>query len=269
MKMSVFYDHVRKAAEQQGISLQEMLVRARMMGYSMVEMDFDALEPSVEEALKAVGMGISSIYCFFDFGNSSQQERRRALVDAAVRTGAGKIMPIPGFYSSADENVRMAERERMLLAMWALMAEAQAAGVTVTIEDYDDEPSPIRNSEGMGWFLAKLPELRVTFDTGNFRYSCEDEMHAFDVLGEKIVHVHLKDRTLEIHEDEISKTAMDGTVMYPSPVGRGIVPMERIFERLKGIGYDGVLTVEHFDSADMQANMQASADYLKKHFSFV
>ena len=51
MKMSVFYDHVRKAAEQQGISLQEMLVRARMMGYGMVEMDFDALQPNVEDAL--------------------------------------------------------------------------------------------------------------------------------------------------------------------------------------------------------------------------
>ena len=269
MKMSVFYDHVRKAAEQQGISLQEMLVRARMMGYGMVEMDFDALQPNVEDALKAVGMEISSIYCFFDFGNSSQQDRRRALVEAAVRTGAKKIMPIPGFYSSADEEVRTAERDRMLLAMWALMAEGQAAGLTVTIEDYDDEPSPIRNSEGMAWFLEKLPELRVTYDTGNFRYSCEDEMHAFDALSEKIVHVHLKDRSLEAHENEQPKTAMDGAVMYSSPVGGGIVPMECIFQRLKAIGYDGVLTVEHFDSADMQANMQASADYLKKYFSFV
>lgn len=270
MKMSVFYDHIRKAAEQQGISLQEMLVRARMMGYSLLEMDFDALQrdPSVEESLRTVGMGISSIYCFFDFGSAPQQDRRKALIEAAVRTGAMKIMPIPGFYSCADEGVREAERDRMLLTMWALMAEAQAAGVAVTIEDYDDEPSPIRNSEGMRWFLERLPELRVTYDTGNFRYSCEDEMHAFDALQDKIVHVHLKDRSLEAHVGEQPKVAMDGAEMYPSPVGGGVVPMERIFERLKAMGYDGVLTVEHFDSADMQANMQASADYLKKHFVF-
>ena len=270
MKLSVFFDHVVKAAEQQGISLQEMLLRARMMGYTQVEMDFDALaaQPEIWEDLRTTGMEISSIYCFFRFEQDSQQERRRALVQEAVRVGAKKIMPIPGFYTTDDPAQREIERSRMLMAMWALMSEAQQAGIAVTIEDYDDEPSPIRNSEGMRHFLERLEGLLVTFDTGNFRYSCEKEEDAFAALKEKIVHVHLKDRTLQVHENEICKVAMDGTVMYPTPVGSGIVPMEWIFARLKEIGYDGSLVVEHFDSADMQANMQASAEFVKKHFVF-
>lgn len=270
MKLSVFFDHIAKAAEQQGISLQEMLLRARMMGYSQVEMDFDALlaAPEIFDDLRTTGMEVSSIYCFFKFEQDSQQERRRALVAEALRVGAKKIMPIPGFYSTDDPAQREAERSRMMMAMWALMSEAQQAGLTVTIEDYDDEPSPIRNSEGMRYFLERLEGLQVTFDTGNFRYSGEDEMQAFDALKDKIVHVHLKDRALEVHPEEKNKIAMDGTVMYPSPTGKGVVPMERIFAGLKGIGYDGSLVVEHFDSADMQANMQASADFVKRYFKF-
>lgn len=270
MKLSIFFDHVAKAAAQQGISLQEMLMRARMMGYTQVEMDYAALEaqPEIYEDLRATGMEISSMYCFFQFEKDSQQERRRALVAEALRVGAKKIMPIPGFYTTDDPAQREAERSRMLMAMWALLGEARQAGLTVTIEDYDDEPSPIRNSEGMLHFIERLEGLQATFDTGNFRYSCEDEMAAFDALAGKIVHVHLKDRALKAHLGESCKVAMDGAEMYPSPVGGGIVPMETIFERLKAIGYDGTLTVEHFDSADLQANMQASADFVKKYFVF-
>ena len=270
MKLSVFFDHIAKAAVQQGISLQEMLMRARMMGYSQVEMDFDALAsaPEILDDLRATGMEISSIYCFFQFEKGSQQERRRALISEALRVGAKKIMPIPGFYGSEDPDERARQLSLMELSMWALMSEARQAGITVTIEDYDDEPSPIRNSEGMLHFLNRLDGLLVTYDTGNFRYSCEDEMHAFDALQDKIVHVHLKDRALQPHSDEKSKTAMDGVVMYPSPVGGGVIPMEAIFDRLKAIGYDGALVVEHFDAPDLQGYMQKSADYLKKYFVF-
>ena len=268
MKMAIFYDHLRRAAIQRGISLEEQLAAAKDLGFELVEMDFADLqaEPGIWDKLQAAGIGVSSIYCFFDFGKAPQQDMRRALVAEALRVGAKKIMPIPGFYSSDKPEIREVERERMLLAMWALVAEATAAGLTVTIEDYDDELSPIRDSDGMRWFLERLPELRVTYDTGNFRYSGEEEMHAFDALQDKIVHVHLKDRALAALKGEPPKTAMDGTLLYPSPTGGGSIPMEQIFMRLKQMRYDGVLTVEHFDSADYWTNMQISAAFVKQHF---
>ena len=268
MEMSIFWEHLRKAAQQQRISLSEQLARARALGYRQVEMDFAdwKADPSIGQALQQAGLGVSSMYCFFDFGNAPQPDLRRELVTEALRAGAKKIMPIPGFYASADEKRREAERERMLLAMWALTAEATNAGLTVTIEDYDDESSPIRDSDGMRWFLQRLPELRVTYDTGNFRYSGEDALSAFDALADRIVHVHLKDRALRPLRGEAPKVAMDGTPLYPSPVGGGSVPMAQIFARLQQIGYDGVLTVEHFDSADCWGNMQASATFVRAYF---
>lgn len=268
MRMSIFYDHLRKAAVQRGIPLEQQLADAKDLGYELVEMDFADLQadPAIYDRLQAAGIGVSSIYCFFDFSKAPQQDMRRALVAEALRVGSKKIMPIPGFYSSTKQEIREVERERMLLAMWALVAEATSAGLTVTIEDYDDEPSPIRDSEGMRWFLERLPDLRVTYDTGNFRYSGEEEMHAFDALSDKIVHVHLKDRAPEPLMGERPKTAMDGSKLYPCPIGGGSIPMARIFARLKEIGYDGVLTVEHFDSANYWANMQASAAFVKQYF---
>ncbi len=269
MRLAIFWDHIRRAAEQRGVERPEMLRQVRALGYSMAELDLADLraDPGIADQLRAAGMGISSIYGFFDFGRDGDGSAARELVDAAVRLGAERIMLIPGFYSRADEAIRQRERANMVRATIQACDMAAEKGLTVTIEDFDGADSPIRDSAGMLWFLDRVPALRATYDSGNFRFCGEDELAAFDALGAHIAHVHLKDRALFTMGGERPKVAMDGTALYPSAVGGGIVPMQAVFERLKRIGYDGVLTVEHFDSADHLETMEASAAFVKAHFA--
>ncbi len=266
MILSVFFSHIQEAAKQRDISLTDALNAARHMGYSMAEIDFDALngDPSILPALREAGMGISSIYCFFSFEQQEQTDRIHALVKLAASSGAKHVMPIPGFHHAKTEEGRATELDRMLSGMKTLTEVAVEAGLTVTIEDFDSAASPIRNSRGMRCFLDRIPSLKVTFDTGNFRFSGEDELTAFDALKERIAHVHLKDRALTDQFGAEALTALCGTALYPAPVGSGVIPMTEILNRLRGIGYEGILTVEHFGARDQLTCMKCSAEYLLK-----
>ena len=266
MNLSVFYDHIRCAAEQKKKPLAEVLKAVREMGYTMAEVDFDALnrDSSIADTLRAADMGIASVYCFFRFEKEKQQERIRQLVDTALAAGVKRVMPIPGFFQ--QESKPQEELERMLASMQELCTLADQAGLTVTIEDFGHAMSPINSSAGMRLFLDALPTLQATFDTGNFSFTGEAEMSAFQVLKDRIAHVHLKDwqRTEQYGTDGLK--TLTGTQLYPSPIGKGIVPMGDILQNLRQIGYDGALSVEHFGCTDQFAAMQDSAAFVRSFF---
>ena len=267
VKLSVFYDHILSAAEQRALSVSDVLGQARQMGYTMVELDYVNLNDEVFSLLQAADMGVASLYGFFRFDTEPQKEKIAAHIETAVRYGVRRIMPIPGFFSGEAEK-REEEFERMLAGMKELTERAYEAGLTVTIEDFDSVGSPIRDSEGMNSFITLLPHLYATFDTGNFRLAGEDILSAFENLRTRIAHVHLKDRSLSTEYGAHSLTAMDGTAMHPCPVGGGFIPMEKIFAALHEIGYDGVLSVEHFGADDQLLCMKKSAEYVRRFFEF-
>jgi len=269
MTLSVFYQHLVEAARERNLPIQEVCRLAKEMGYTMVELDFDALasDASIPEILREAGLSVSSIYCFFKFDEAHDEERIASLIQWAQRIGAGRVMPIPGFFHAEDEEGREEEMERMLSSMEALAAEADKAGITVTIEDFDSAISPIRCSALMLRFLNRIPSLRATFDTGNFRFSAEPEEEAFAALKDRIAHVHLKDRTVAPDYGDHPLIAMDGAPLYPCPVGSGMIPMDWILAQLKAMGYEGALVTEHFGCRDTIAAMKKSAEYIRERWN--
>jgi len=267
MKLAVFYDHVLRAAEQRSLPLPEVLRRVRKMGYTLLEVDFDHLEadPALADKLRAAGFGIANICCYFSFEKEADRGRMQRLIAAAKQAGAPRVMPIPGLYT---EKSNPAELARMTSAMAQLTSMAQATGLTITLEDYDHPLSPIYDSKGLLHFLRDQEALGVAFDTGNFRFANEDVLSAFHALKERIRHVHVKDRALAPCCGESNRTALDGTPLYPCAVGAGVLPLRDVFALLKGIGYDQVLTVEHFDADDQLQAMADSARFMHRHFTF-
>lgn len=267
MKLAFFYDHMLRAAEQRGISAEEALRKVRDMGYTMLEVDLDHFDadPDLAEKLRAAGFGIANICCFLHFEKDAQRERQQKLIDTALRAGAERIMPIPGLFTGENDEE---ELRKMTAAMADLVHLAQQAGLDITIEDYDNARSPIYGSDGMLHFLQDQKALGVAFDTGNFRFAGEDVLAAFDKLQDRIRHVHVKDRALKNIAGESNKTALDGTKLYPCAVGSGVLPLTEVFAKLRAIGYDRVLTVEHFDGADQMQLMAQSAAYMQRYFTF-
>lgn len=265
MKISVFYNHIVEASQQMGCSIDEVFQKVYSFGIERVEFDMAELTEPVEmySQLQKVGLSVSSIYGFYDFGQNPDGTLGYDQVDKAIAMHANKIMIIPGFLKGGTNLERETEKQNMAKAIKQICEYADKRKVMVTIEDFDDKTSPIADSDGMLWFAEQIPSLKVTFDTGNFMYSCEEELVAFDKLKSRIGHVHCKDRSLNKVEGEEPKANVAGILMYASPVGYGCIPMKEIIKILSEMDYQGTLTIEHFGSLNQIDYMEKSARWIK------
>lgn len=267
MKLSVFFDHVLQAREQTGKSVEELLAIVRAAGIEAVEINLDYLceHPEIWDALKAAGLGISCIYEFYDMGCRDEKEKAKKHVDTAVSVGAKRILVVPGFLSGEDslqmqkvmpvqEDIvglfeRNDEIKRMAEGLAFAAKYGKEKGVVVTVEDFDGLDSPLAGMYGIYWFLQQVPELMYTLDTGNFLFYGEDVLDAFELLKERIAHVHCKDR-----QPETNVSVQTGT---------GYIPFAEVLEKLKRQNYDGFLAIEHFDVDGQEECMRGSAEFLK------
>jgi len=260
MKLAVFNAHVNEACQQTGKSRQEILTLIHEAGITGLEMDIvDITDVSqLKEELKATDMQISSICGTYHFEKTGQADLQ--LVDVAEQLGVKKIMPVPGFFS---EQISLEKaRENCEVALNELVDYADKKGIKVSIEDYDSATSVVMDSKCMRWFGDRIKNLYYTFDSGNFLFSGEDELAAFDALQEKIIHFHAKDRALIKMAQADSKKTLDGKMMYATSVGAGVIQMEKLLKKLDSIGYTDWLTIEHFGAADQLEAMLDSARWL-------
>lgn len=230
MKISVFYDHILQAAEQTGKSLPELLREAREAGIEAVEINMTYLSEHEEtyELLRAADLQVSCVYEFYEMESRNETESFRECVGDQEKTDE--------FLNENEKALRMAEGLTEITAMGA------EAGIRVVIEDFDDVRSPISCVSGMKWFLGRIPELKVTFDTGNFITHKEDIFTAWQVLRDRVIHVHCKDR---------------GTQSVA--VGDGYLPMAEILTDILQSGYQGYFAIEHFDAPEQENCIRRSA----------
>lgn len=266
-KIAVFFAHIQEAMEQTGKTLDEILLEIRAMGIDAVEFDYEVLkdaETQLRQSLKKAGLKVSSIYRFYDFGCTKVQSSDYDLIDIAIRTEASQVMAIPGFYHSADPVKREEEFHNMVEGMKQLTAYGKAHNVQVLMEDFDDENSPFCTLDGLYRLMTEVSGIGCAFDTGNFKLAGQDEIAAFQKLRPFVKHIHLKDRRTA--SDDIShpsRITMDGTPLYASPVGGGIIQIEQIITMAHEDSYHGYFSIEHFDAPNQLEYMKQSVNWLQ------
>jgi len=85
------------------------------------------------------------------------------------------------------------------------------------------------------------PNMKVTFDGGNFILAGCDPHRAAALLAEKVVHVHAK--SFERTTDASERSFSDKPYKY-CPIGRGLVDYRKIRDTLSASGFDGCLSFE-------------------------
>lgn len=270
MKLSVFFDHVLQAQEQTGKTLNALLHEVKSAGIEAVEINLQYLREHEREILPLLaetGLAISCIYEFYDMGRRDETTKVQQHINMAVHTGAKRILVVPGFldkeaFVSMQQSLSSEEktedffcRNRELQAMrdgLKQMAElGSEKGIIVTVENFDDVHSPLSGIHGVHWFLTQVPELGYTLDTGNYLFYGETVLEALNVLKNRIVHVHCKDRN---------------SVSFASvQTGSGCIPFGKIFAELKEQGYQEYLAIEHFDVVGQEECIRQSAKFLKNH----
>ncbi len=266
MRLSVFFDHVLQAREQTGKSLEELLAGVRASGVEAVEICLTYLveHPETLQLLKAADLEISCIYEFYEMGLKDESKKAAKHIETAVQVGARRVLVVPGFLHGWEaKRMQGKMKQGKALEKWfeknrkiGKMADGLTyisklgaqKGVTVAVEDFDDMNSPLSGMYGIQWFLKKVPELRYTLDTGNYLFYGENVLDAWELLQDKVVHVHCKDRHPE-HNASVR-------------VGSGRMPLKQLVQALEKRGYDGYLAIEHFDVPGQEQCISESAQYL-------
>lgn len=270
-QLNIFLEHIFEGAEQQSITPEKMLQKAREAGYEGLECDLWRLSDKAEtkKLFDACGLSVSSVYNMYDMGHeefSLSKEKIHTHLETAAYFGAKTVLAVAGFINPEDNFD--AVRGRMAEALSFMCEAAVQYGITVTLEDFDDIAAPYSDSDGLLWFMENVKGLGFTFDTGNFAYSLENAEDAYVKLKKYISHVHLKDRSRDRSranaENTNGKPDLSGRIMYPCEVGNGYIGIEGLVKKLLNDDYIGSLSIEHFGANDQLLYMQKSAENIQR-----
>jgi sugar phosphate isomerase/epimerase len=239
MDLSLLYDHILEASTQSGLSVTEVLGRARASGILGVDCSLEHARGCEEEfsaMLTDAGLLAASIRGPLDLD----------LVDVALKMGAGKVLAIP----SVDGEPAGSGEDGIAGSLAALAARAAEAGIVVAVDS------------GLTAFLEAQPDLRCSFDTGSPMLGGFDAIEALERLKGRIVHVRCRDFALSGGRGTSVGRDPAGIELYPSPLGSGRVKLGRIIQELESSGYRGWYAIEHSGSPDQLGFMEQSARWL-------
>lgn len=264
-KLTVFYDHVRNACKQTGLTLEEVAEKIVTAGVTGSEIEYIELVGEegkrLADKLASLGMPVSSVYCHFRWELEEPAQNYIEVLSRLQSLGIHYLLAIPGFKLPGQDS--LASRQMLLPHLQKLCEVAGDYGVQVLMEDFDDEPVSFGTSDEVKWYMDNVPELGCAFDTGNFYYFDDDVLEAYDKLKDKIVYVHCKDRSITPVDGADFKPTISGISMYASAVGSGVIPMTEVLSKILDAGYEGPLAIEHFGSLKQLDDILASTKYLK------
>jgi len=246
-------------------SVRGMLELTHELG--MEGIDFVTLSDTDPRELRAMAedLGITvACYTFFCGFNTPDAAQRLEAVDAAKREidnalalGTKTIMVVtPGKPDQAREE----SRRYYVAGLGAIADDVQAAGLTLTVENFPGADSPFVTAND--FFLAQheIPSLRLTFDSGNTLMG-EDPAASYARCAPFVAHAHFKDWYLT--DAGQGRQGLDGRYYGSALIGEGIVDHRAVLTAMKQAGYDGFINIEY------EGNEYTPADGVRKAVAYL
>lgn len=265
MKISIFYDHVKAICKKENIEISELSNTLKQYGVSGFDLAWSDIAANIDEVadeLKKWGFEAASIYAIFNFSHGFDQGAIDALIRGAKCLSAKNILVVPGNISATES--ADTSRENMSEALRYACDVAEKENVSIMLEDFDDLRSPTVSTSGLEYFFSREKRLKFNLDTGNFCCVGDDIFRAIELFGDRIAHVHLKDRSLDVQNTIYTTLCADGKIYYPAVCGSGLMQIGKILKTLKNIGYDRYVSLEYFGDPESEKIFK-SLEYIKNN----
>ena len=193
--------------------------------------------------------------------------KTKAIVDLAVEFGTSVVTTHIGVIPADKDNPRY---KVMLDALTECGLYAKEKGVTLAIETGPETAAVLKR------FLDDTKGgVGVNLDPANFvMVTDQDPVEAVELLGEYIVHTHVKDGIMlkktdpEIIYEHFATGGIEALnvadYFIETPLGEGKVDFPAYIAALKKVGYDGYLTVEREAGADPVTDVKLAFDTVTK-----
>ena len=218
-----------------------------------------------DDAVKAAGMVYTCYDVIVDLVGETPAHREKAIrtaVDGIAH--ARDVLACPTVLLAGSRpapGMGEAEGRRIYAESLArIIDEAGDCGVTVTIEDFGVYPKFTAAAAHCREVIEAVnrPQMRFTFDNGNFLLGGDEPMAVFDALYPYTAHVHIKDFARREPDGNPSLTSPDGKPYKGCMIGEGVARVRECVSRLRQIGYGGWISLE-VGSGDVVLQAQKGA----------
>ncbi|MBI5690509.1 MAG: sugar phosphate isomerase/epimerase [Verrucomicrobia bacterium] len=234
--------------------------------------------PEARRLVEGRGMVIPMLCCSPDFSQPDPELRRQEIerekqwIRMAATLGAGYCRVLSG--QRRPELTRSQGLDLVVSAIEACLPEAEACGVTLIIENHykDDFWSYPEFAQKMDVFCELVERIRhprfgVNYDPSNAFLAGDDPLELLRRVKHRVVTMHASDRYLIEGTLEDLRREEGGAEGYArrlrhGVIGRGLNNYDAIFSELRGVGFDGWVSIE--DGVDGIEQLAESARFLRR-----
>ena len=234
--------------------------------------------PKIRKAVEATGMVIPMMCASPDFtipdpvGRAREVEKEIASIRMSSELGAKYCRVLSG--QRRKEITREEGLGYVVASIEACLPIAEELGITLIIENHykDDFWTEPEFAQMMDVFVELVgridsPWFGVNFDPSNAIAAGEEPLDLLEAVKHRVVTMHASDRYLANGTIEDLRRQEGGTAGYVSffkhgVIGKGLNDYDAIFSTLKGVGFDGWISIE--DGVDGMEQMHESAEFLKR-----
>lgn len=198
--------------------------------------------------------------------NAERIQKTKRIIDLAEEFEVGVITTHIGVIPENKDNPRYSV---MLDAMCKCGEYAADKKITLAIETGPEKASTL-----LSFLQDTNGGIGVNLDPANFvMVTGQDPVEAVQVLGKYIVHTHAKDGVMLKQTDPViiydcfAKGGIEALnvadYFLETPLGEGDVDYAKYINALRGIGYDGYLTIERETGENPISDIQKSLNTLR------
>ena len=243
----------------------------------MLELADPARWADARRTVEARGLVIPMLCCSPDFSHPDAEFRRLEIekekhwIRMAAALGAGFCRVLSG--QRRPELTRDRGIELVAQSIEACLPEAERCGVTLVIENHykDDFWSFPEFAQKMDVFCELVervqhPRFGVNYDPSNAFLAGDDPLELLQRVKHRVVTMHASDRTLIEGTLEDLRREEGGAEGYAKrlrhgEIGKGLNDYDAIFGTLRGVGFDGWISIE--DGVDGMEQLKASVAFVR------
>lgn len=227
--------------------------------------------------VEANGLVIPMLCCSPDFSHPDAEFRRREIekektwIRMAATLGAGFCRVLSG--QLRPELTREQGLALVVESIEACLPEAEACGVTLIIENHykDDFWSYPEFAQKMDVFCELVDRIRhprfgVNYDPSNAFLAGDDPLELLRRVKHRVVTMHASDRYLASGTLEDLRREEGGAEGYAKrlrhgTIGKGLNNYDAIFGELRGVGFNGWVSIE--DGVDGMEQLAESVRFVR------
>lgn len=226
------------------------------------------------------GLAIPMLCCSPDFTHPDaafrreQVDKEKGWIDMAAGLGAAYCRVLSG-----QRRPELSREDGLGYAaecIHACLPHAAAAGVTLILENhykdgYWQHPEFAQKADLFLDLVARIdhPNFGVNYDPSNTLLAGEDPLDLLRRVKRRVVTMHASDRYLaEGTLDDLRReedVAGYAKRLRHGEVGKGMNDYDAIFRELRGVGFDGWVSIE--DGVDGIDQLRRSAEFLRRKFA--